>query len=317
MLIKANRKYNRSSKLLKIFDVAEFSIHDGPGIRTVVYFQGCSAQCDWCHSPHSQPKCAPLLLNTNICIQCKRCEDSCPTHAHTFTNGTHTINRGLCNQCGICIENCPNSIMGVKGSALHLPTIEVTARSLFEQIEPYMKLHSKGNGITLSGGEALLQLEAAKELLEYCINNGFNTAVETSGLLPLKTYQQVLPLVNTWLFGTRIITGGNNVRYDKHVDKVLCLLTSSKANIIPRIPMVPSFFDREEILQGIANLLKKHAISTICFNQWNKDYDNYYVQSGIPLQMERPSDEKIEECEIKIKSYFTNLNFKLYGNTQI
>ncbi len=177
MRIKAERKNGDSSHLLKLFDVAEFSIHDGPGIRTVIYFQGCNAKCDWCHSPHSQPEYAPLLFNSNICIQCKRCERICPCRAHFFQNGKHTINRKLCKQCGTCIEGCPNSISGVKGGALHLPAVEVTVSSLMEQIEPYLKLNPQCNGVTLSGGEALFQLDAAKELLQFCKVNGYHTAV--------------------------------------------------------------------------------------------------------------------------------------------
>ena len=317
MRIKTERKTGDSSHLLKLFDVAEFSIYDGPGIRTVIYFQGCNAKCDWCHSPHSQPEYAPLLFNANICIQCKRCERTCPCQAHSFQNGKHTINRKLCKQCGACIEACPNSINGIKGSALHLPTVEVTVSSLTEQIEPYLKLNPKCSGVTLSGGEALFQLDAAKELLQVCKINGYHTAVETSGLLPLKTYREVAPLVDTWLFGMRIITGKNNVRYDKYIDKVLDALTASKANIIPRIPMVPSFFDREDILQSMAELLKNHSITTVCFNQWNKDYDTYYSQSGTPLAMKMPLDNDIKECEAKITSYFFNLNFKAYENKRI
>lgn len=172
MKIRVERKENDSSYLLKIFDIAEFSIHDGPGIRTAIFFQGCNAQCDWCHSPHSQLQCAPLLFNPNICVQCKRCEQYCPAHAHSFQDGKHIINRNLCNQCGICIDKCPNSIRGVKGSALHFPTVEVTTHSLFEQIDPYVRLHSTNGGITLSGGEALLQLDAAKEFLQFCKTKG-------------------------------------------------------------------------------------------------------------------------------------------------
>lgn len=316
MLIKSEKKNGDNSHLLRIFDIAEFSIHDGPGIRTVIYFQGCNAQCDWCHSPHSQPRYAPLLLNSNICVQCKRCERACPQHAHSFQTGEHIINRRLCKQCGLCIKECPTSISGLKGSALHLPTVEVTVSSLMKQIEPYLKLNTNRYGITLSGGEALLQLEAVKELLHYCKVNGYNTAIETSGLLPLETYRQVVPLVDTWLFGARIITGKNDVRHDKHIDKVLDILTASGANIIPRIPMVPSFFDQEAVQQGIADLLINHSIMTVCFNQWNKDFNAYYIQSGIPLTMKAPSEIEIKECETKIKNYFFHLKFEEYENTQ-
>lgn len=315
--MKIEKDFLATSRQVRIFDVAEFSVHDGPGVRVVVYFQGCNARCDWCHSPHSQPDCAPLLFNRSLCTGCGRCVASCPNGVHKFSNGMHEVDRQKCTQCGACISSCPSSVSGVKGSALHLPTVQLSVSGLFNQIEPYIRLTGKNGGITLSGGEALLQMEAVEELLRMCKKKGYHTAVETSGLLPLATYKQVLPLVDLWLFGTRVITGKNGTQHYQHINEVLSLLAESKAEVLPRIPMVPGFFDKDSVLEDITGLLKRYSIRTVCLSPWNRDYDHYYNQSGISLRMAAPTSGEIMDCETKITSTFTHLNIKFNGNKQI
>ncbi|MEG0887948.1 MAG: glycyl-radical enzyme activating protein [Bacteroides sp.] len=313
MRIKISDRNNpKGSCTVRLFDVAEFSPYDGPGTRTVVYFQGCNAHCAWCHSPQSQPGHAPLLFNTNVCARCQRCVSACPSRVHSFSQGIHHIDRTRCNQCGACIEQCPNSIAGVRGSALHLPTAEVSVSSLFEQIDPYIRLNGKNGGITLSGGEALLQPEAAEELLRSCKQRGYHTAIETSGLLSLATYERVLPLVDLWLFGMRIITHPHALPHHHHIKEVLGLLIRNNASVLPRIPMIPSYFDRDDVLQSIASLLAEHSLTTVSLMPWNRNYAICYTESGIPLQMQPPSSTEIELCESKITSFFNNLTFKLY-----
>lgn len=141
-------KINKAIKVgihdkIRVFDIAEMSVYDGPGIRTVIYFQGCNAQCEWCHSPQSQPTISPLLLNNGLCSNCNLCSDICKKQEHLITMNSHFIKRDNCNKCGDCITACPNSTEGVAGSALHLPSVETTVSTLFKQIEPYLKLTKK------------------------------------------------------------------------------------------------------------------------------------------------------------------------------
>lgn len=315
--MKIEEDFSTTSHRVRIFDVAEFSVHDGPGTRVVVYFQGCNAQCDWCHSPHSQPDCSPLLFNRNVCSACQRCGAVCPNQVHKFNNGKHEIDRERCTKCGRCIESCPNSVAGIKGSALHFPTSSLSVSGLFSQLDPYIRLVRSDGGITLSGGEALLQPAAAEELLKACKQKGYHTAVETSGLLPLNTYKKVLPWVDSWLFGMRITTGSTEDRQYKHIDKVLELLKNARADILPRIPLIPGFFDRKRTLNSIISLLNQHSIRTVCLNPWNRDYELYYKQSGIPLRMPAPTSAEIKDCETKITSTFTSSNFIFYENKNI
>lgn len=303
----------KDSNRARIFDISEFSIDDGPGKRIVVYFQGCKIHCTWCHSPHSQLDKSPLLFNRNLCKKCKRCVTACPHNVHRFEGNKHIVDRTLCRQCGIYIAQCPCSIEGVNGSALHLPTITTSISNLYHQIEPYIHIVRKNGGITLSGGEALLQFEAAKELLIECIKHDYHTAVETSGLLPISLYSQIQPFVKLWLFGIRVTTG-NNVSHFAHIDKVLHYLIQEKATILPRIPMVPGVFDKDEILIQIKELLNKYSIDTVCLLPWNKDFNHYYEKADIPLEIDAPAQIEVEVCENKIITFFKNNNFRLYEN---
>lgn len=299
---------------VRLFDIAEFSPYDGPGLRTVVYFQGCNASCDWCHSPQSQKTVAPIMFNENRCTHCNRCVDECEQHTHLFIDNKHEIKRDYCIQCGKCIDICPSSIAGVGGSTLHLPTVTTTIDCLFKQIYPYTSLIQKNGGITLSGGEALLQLNAAKELLQRCKASGIHTAVETSGLLSINNYLEVAPWVDIWLFGMRIITGKNHSRHDKHIRVTLKSLVKSGAKVIPRIPMIPGFFDQDDVLQSIGEILSENKIESVCLNPWNWNYDVNYLRSGTQLTMPKPSPTEIELCETKITTFFSSLNLKTYEN---
>lgn len=313
--MRINKEYKVSDKpLIYIYDIAELSIHDGPGMRTVVYFQGCNAQCDWCHSPQSQPYSSPLLFNSILCTKCRLCSGICKNKVHTFTKGIHLIKRSNCNKCGYCVTTCPNSIDGVGGSALHFPTTKTSVSTLFEQIKPYLKLTKQGGGITLSGGEALLQTDAAKELLLLCKKAGFHTAVETSGLLPMKIYQSVAPIVDLWLFGMRVITGASHSRHDDSIRHTLKELVNSGAKILPRIPMVPSFFDRKDVLESIISILNENKIDIVCLSKWNINYNINYIKSGIDLKMQQPTHEDIIRCENIIIDSFNNAKFKMYEN---
>jgi pyruvate formate lyase activating enzyme len=186
----------------------------------------------------------------------------------------------------------------------------MSVASLFEQIAPYTRLSGASGGVTLSGGEALLQRSAALELLSLCKQRGIHTAVETSGLLPTETYRAAAPWVDLWLFGMRVITGENHPRHDTHIDAVLSELSSVSARILPRIPLIPTFFDREDVIESLLRLLNRYNLEEVCLNPWNRDYDLFYKQSGIPLRMPPPTDDAIESC----RKRFASLNLNLYEN---
>ena len=303
---KLNNSMSNETSLLSIFGISPMSDVDGPGTRVVVFFQGCSVNCAWCHSPHSRPACSPLLFREKDCSMCGRCVAACSRNVHRFKNGKHIVQRENCLQCGKCIEACPNSSAYREGGVLSLPTKMMTPQSLMEQVLPHLSLC---DGVTLSGGEALLQ-EQTFHFLKLCKKNGVHTCVETSGLLDSSRYEQACPFVDIWLFGTRVLTDNNSVFHTEKLMENARLLKKTSKKIIPVIPMVPDVMNREDTLSQIILVLKTIETNEIQLNPWNRSFDLYYSFSGIKCAFSRPSDDKIAICETEIRDFFKKKGYK-------
>ena len=302
-MIKEEPKVEVSSAL-RVFDISYNSIFDGPGTRVVVFFQSCNANCTWCHSPHSQKNTSPLLFVEDHCILCKRCESVCNNKVHLFEGLKHILNRENCTQCGKCISACPNSSVYNSAGVLRLPTNKTSVSDLFQYLRPHLKMIKKIGGITLSGGEALLQKEAVIELLKLCKLNGINTAIETSGLLPLRYYKDLDGLVDCWLFGMRFTTNYPKNRHCELIYNSLEVIKSYGSEILPRIPVVPGHTDTQWYLQACIELLQQNQIKRIFVSPWNSEADHYYKLSGIEEGFTMPSFETTRMSEKKIKDFF-------------
>ena len=295
-----------SPSLLSIFAISPMSAVDGPGTRVVVFFQGCSVNCAWCHSPHSRPVCSPLLFREKDCSMCTRCGTACTRNVHQFKNGKHIVQRENCLQCGKCIEACPNSSAYNEGGVLRLPTKRISPQSLMEQVLPHLSLC---DGITLSGGEALLQDETLL-FLKLCGEKNIHVCVETSGLLENRRYEQACPYVDLWLFGTRVLTDNNSVFHTEKLMENARLLKKAAKNIIPVIPMVPNVMNRNSALEKIILVLNAVEAAEIQLNPWNRSYDLYYAFSGTVPAFPPPSDYEIDMCETEIRDFFKKKGYK-------
>jgi pyruvate formate lyase activating enzyme len=158
----------------RIFDIQRFSIHDGPGIRTTIFFQGCPLRCRWCHNPEGWSPEGSLCYDARRCLHCGICADLCPTEAHT-QDGTHSFDRAACNLCGTCAEMCPPR-------ALTATARNVTVKEVLDEILPDQAFYGDtGGGVTLSGGEPLMQPDFALKLLQCCKSEGIHTVMQTCG----------------------------------------------------------------------------------------------------------------------------------------
>ncbi len=160
---------------IEITDIQRFCMHDGPGIRTTVFFKGCPLQCRWCHNPETQEKKPQLLYYENKCIGCGACL-TCPQGAHSGTD-SHKIDRELCIACGICAENCPTGALSLAGKS-------VSVDEIMKVVLKDTVFYGEKGGITLSGGEPMLQGEGALSLLTEAKKAGLHTAMETCGYFP-------------------------------------------------------------------------------------------------------------------------------------
>lgn len=281
------------------------STKDGPGNRVVVYMQGCPVQCPWCHSPHSRDDISPLLFQKRLCHFCGKCEAVCPNHVHKVTPTEHFIDRDKCIHCGRCISACPYSTGVASNSVLSIPTIRQDTGELFEMLRPQLDLVKRSGGITLSGGEALLQDKAAVELLRLCKDYQINTCVETSMLLPDSIYQEAAPYVDCWLLGFREVYLSRELEpeaaHSNCQRRVAILRQSSSPHLIARLPVISGYTDREEQLSTLRELLLENGIMELEILPCNPHMNHYYELMGKEVKLDTncciPSDEELENIQ--------------------
>lgn len=288
--------------MLRFFEIGWWTKSDGPGNRVIIYFQGCPLRCPWCHSPHSWDlRRAPLLFNPVQCSHCGFCVEVCPKKAHTMIEGTHIVNREVCDGCGRCVAVCPNSQPDFLGGALSLPTREITSRDLFQLVLPQAAMYRRNGGITLSGGEALLQWEELMDFLTLCKQNHISVCVESSFALKNEVYQCTADYVDCWLAGLRntsYCTGAAN--HDDLVKENLKTVIPRAHQVLARYPLIHDYTTKREEWDRYAWIMKQTGLNKIQILQCNPDTVHYYQLSGIPYQFEPaniiPSKEQIEEA---------------------
>ena len=168
-----------------VFDIQRFSIHDGPGIRTVVFFKGCNMECPWCQNPESMNFQPEVAFYPDQCIESHECEDVCPEDAIIF-DGEGRINREVCTKCGWCADSC------VSG-ALKLIGREMSTNDVMEEILSDLNYYkASGGGVTFSGGEPTLHIEFIHELLIRCKAHSIHTNLETNGYFSWEKFETIL-----------------------------------------------------------------------------------------------------------------------------
>ncbi len=238
-----------------VFEIEKFAVHDGPGIRTVVFIKGCPLHCLWCHNPESQSFEPELLFHAEKCTVCGKCAAVCPEHCHTITAGKHTFDRTQCLHCGICSEHCPAEALNPAGRKMSVD--EVMAEVLKDEVF----YRNSGGGITLSGGEPLANFEFSFDLLKAAKQSGIHTAVETSGFAPWDRIRALLPLVDLWLWDVKTIPEKHEKLTGVPAESILENLKKvdqSGASIILRCPLVPGVNDSDMELRHIALLANEH-----------------------------------------------------------
>ena len=219
---------------MRLFDIQHFCTHDGPGIRTTVFFKGCPLHCIWCHNPESQSAATQVLYSRTRCVGCGAC------------GGDHHSNPRVCLYGGM--EECGYS---------------ATVDEVFEEVlrdEPYYR-HS-GGGMTLSGGEPMAQAEDALELLSRARSQGIHTAIETSGCGREQDYLKAVPLTDLFIWDVKLMdadlylhyTGGELNAVLDNLEKV----ASAGANLLLRVLFIPEIHQEEGIIRATAGLLSKY-----------------------------------------------------------
>lgn len=236
-----------------VFQIQRFCVHDGPGIRTTVFFKGCPLQCRWCHNPEGQRSAAELAYREDRCLLCAACVQACPADVHCVDaqTRTHAVSRALCVHCGLCVECCP-------AGAVHTIGRDMTADEVVACALRDKAFYGSTGGITCSGGECTLQPDFLLQVLRLSRENGLNTAVETCGMAARHVFEAIMPYTDTFLYDIKAISasmyrqwigtedGGeilNNYRLLPH------------AAVEVRVPLIPGVNDTGEEIAKIGAFL--------------------------------------------------------------
>ena len=267
-----------------IFNIQKFSINDGPGIRTVVFFKGCPLKCTWCANPESQEPRLQILWDAKKCLHCETCVRSCPTQAVTAVDGKISVDHkkcsgaGVCSERGICIEKCPAHALKPEGQR---KTVDEILNVVMQDLPFY---EESGGGVTLSGGEATMQPEFAIELLRALKSKNIHTAIETTGFASPAIFRRIVEYVDLLLFD---IKHWDETRHrDKTgVSNAPILLNMKFAidagkDVLPRLPVIPHYNDSIDDAKGFVRRLREVGATKVQLLPFHQFGENKYSMLG-------------------------------------
>lgn len=268
------------SKDINILEIERFAINDGPGIRTVVFLQGCPLRCSWCSNPESQAFVPQLLHIKQKCVSCSTCAIVCPHQNITMGEEYPIFKKRLCIDCRQCVEFCPHSALKFAGK-------QTTTTQIMDVIMRDSDYYAiSGGGVTFSGGEAFSQFEGLKSLLLACKEKELHTAVETCGQVNKKHIQEVFHLVDLFLFDIKhinkeLLKEETNGNLDVIIGNMAYIAQQDPNKITLRVPVIPGYnFDDDTLLQ-IFELANKYKISQVHLLPYHNLGQDKYEQLGI------------------------------------
>ena len=233
-----------------IFNIQKFSVNDGPGIRTTVFMKGCPLHCIWCHNPESKSSRPEIFYNPQKCIGCGKCLTACENGGHKVTDGIHVYSRDVCDSCGSCADAC------VTGALEKCGNLMSAADVLTEVLKDEIFYETSGGGLTISGGEPMMQFEFTYELLTLAKEKGLHVCMETCGFAPSEKYEKIAPLVDIFLFDYKVTDPELHKKYtgadNELILKNLSMLDSLGAKTVLRCPIIPTCNDKDDHFSGIA-----------------------------------------------------------------
>jgi pyruvate formate lyase activating enzyme len=250
-----------------VFDVQRFSIHDGPGIRSVVFFKGCGLSCIWCQNPEAMRAAPELAYYEARCLEdCALCVDVCPEDA-IRPQRSGRVDFGRCTACGKCALACPSSALRCIGRSLTAPEL------LEEVLRDRTFYQTSGGGVTFSGGEPLLHSAFLQELLRLVRVEGLHAAIETGGAYPFALLEPLLPHTDLVLFDVKLAHAQRHARYtgreNGEILDNLGRLLRTDVCVEVRMPVVPGFNTDDENIAATARLVSGLGVGRVTLLPYN------------------------------------------------
>jgi pyruvate formate lyase activating enzyme len=288
-----------------VFDVKRFSIHDGPGIRTTIFFKGCPLNCWWCHNPEGQAEEPELILRPDRCIGCGACLDVCEREAIVLEGDVIVTQRERCTACGACVEACYTEARELVGRPM-------TVAQVMDEIERDVAFYDQsGGGVTFSGGEPLAQPDFLRALLRVCKERGVHTTLDTCGFAPWNELDGMRGDVDLFLYDLKLMDDARHREStgvsSEPILENLQRLSRKRHRIVLRVPIIPGINDDEANLRQIGrfarglpslegvDLLPYHSI-------WRDKYRGLGKVCPMP-EAQPPSEERMEEIARKLRRF--------------
>ncbi|TYT74286.1 choline TMA-lyase-activating enzyme [Desulfobotulus mexicanus] len=285
-----------------IFNIQKYNMYDGPGVRTIIFFKGCPLRCKWCSNPESQSRGYQLLYKKDVCVHCGACVPVCPVGIHSMSAlKRHELSRDIaCIGCGRCEEACTVSALSVVGEQKTISEL----MDIIEEDRPFYEV--SGGGVTLGGGEVLMQPEAAANLLMVCRQRGIHTAIETCGYAKSENLMKVAEFTDLFLFDLKHMDSVRHyeltgVRNETILSNLIMLL-ENRHNVMIRVPLLKNFNDSEAEIDALLTFLAPFRdyknFKGIDLLPYHKLGVNKYSQLGRDYPMEGKPDLSDDDLDL-------------------
>lgn len=291
-----------------IFDLQRYSIHDGPGIRTLIFFKGCRLRCQWCSNPESWHTYPQILYDESACVQCGACIEVCPHQAISREGKQIVTDRNICQGCGGCVDVCYYGARRIAGKYMSVD-------ELVREIEKDTIFYRNSNGgITLSGGEVLMQADFAARLLKACKKDGFHTAIETCGLGKFSEIEKLLPYLDLVLYDLKHLddekhreqTGTSNAEILSNFKT----LVGKNVPVVPRLPIIPGLNDSPKDLENVCALLNELGLKKFDILSYHRLGMSKYAELGYDYTLKKLTPFSSGQLD-EIMEFFESRGFEV------
>jgi pyruvate formate lyase activating enzyme len=284
-----------------IYDIMRYSLHDGPGIRTAVFFKGCPLRCWWCHNPESQASKPELIHFAERCLSCGDCIPVCPEGAIQWVDGAISMS-AACRSCGTCVDTCPAGARELVGRWM---TVAETLAEIEKDIVFY---DESGGGVTFSGGEPLLQPLFLEALLDACREKRIHTVLDTSGLAPRDALLRLSRKVDLFYYDLKLVDSENHRQYTGAPNDVILenleALVHANATVVVRFPVIPGVNDGDEHIAALAKLLSRLALRHIHLLPYHQTGIEKYRRLNLAYRMndvEPPAPQHLRQIAAQLE----------------